>query len=506
MIGRRPLGARRWLMTGAVALLWGCGALPPRGGVPAESTAEPVIAAGSTTAACTALFQSLDAAIAQAGVADAQSERVAGLPYLRINRFLAALAVDPSGPGFELWVDQLRALDRAARRAELANLPGRIDVERQLDATDRCAARLRAADLAYPARRAALLAARVPAAYDPLQRILGVYPLTSQPFLLGVYGLHRETARTFATPLEQLAVHGRLQRFEPVPSRSPAADGPPAAVPRSAANALGLPLPDPDTLADLFAAHAPVFEVDVTSSADLPGQPQLDHRGTPAVAGEARVYTLVSHARWRGASLLQLNYVIWFPARPRQGPLDLVGGPIDGLTWRVTLGTDGRPLLYDAMHNCGCYYKAFPTPRVRVTERHRGWQEPISVPQQVPDGTGRLVLRLASTSHYLERVYRRTDDGTAPDGAGRTAETARYQLADYDELRSLPSPGGGRRSFFRGDGIVPGSERRERWVFWPMGVPEPGAMRQWGNHAIAFVGRRHFDDPDLLARHFAPTD
>jgi hypothetical protein len=49
---------------------------------------------------------------------------------------------------------------------------------------------------------------------------------------------------------------------------------------------------------------------------------------------------------------------------------------------------------------------------------------------------------------------------------------------------------------------VPGTERGERWLFWPMGIREPGAMRQWGRHATAFVGRRHFDDPGLLARYF----
>jgi hypothetical protein len=29
-------------------------------------------------------------------------------------------------------------------------------------------------------------------------------------------------------------------------------------------------------------------------------------------------------------------------------------------------------------------------------------------------------------------------------------------------------------------------------------------MRQWGHHATAFVGRRHFDDPFLLQEAFAP--
>jgi hypothetical protein len=31
-----------------------------------------------------------------------------------------------------------------------------------------------------------------------------------------------------------------------------------------------------------------------------------------------------------------------------------------------------------------------------------------------------------------------------------------------------------------------------------MGIRSPGAMRQVGRHAIAFVGRRHFDDPFLI--------
>jgi hypothetical protein len=27
-------------------------------------------------------------------------------------------------------------------------------------------------------------------------------------------------------------------------------------------------------------------------------------------------------------------------------------------------------------------------------------------------------------------------------------------------------------------------------------------MRQWGTHATAFIGRRHFDDADLIERRF----
>ena len=55
---------------------------------------------------------------------------------------------------------------------------------------------------------------------------------------------------------------------------------------------------------------------------------------------------------------------------------------------------------------------------------------------------------------------------------------------------------------FGPDGIVAGTERGERWLFWPMGVPNAGAMRSRGHHAIAFVGTRHFDDPYLIERYF----
>ena len=50
---------------------------------------------------------------------------------------------------------------------------------------------------------------------------------------------------------------------------------------------------------------------------------------------------------------------------------------------------------------------------------------------------------------------------------------------------------------------MPGTERGERLLFWPTGVEDTGAMRQWGRHATAFLGRRHFDDPDLIERRFS---
>jgi hypothetical protein len=53
---------------------------------------------------------------------------------------------------------------------------------------------------------------------------------------------------------------------------------------------------------------------------------------------------------------------------------------------------------------------------------------------------------------------------------------------------------------------MPGTERGERYFFWPTGVESAGQMRQWGHHATAFVGRRHFDDPRLLDSYFVRSD
>ena len=50
---------------------------------------------------------------------------------------------------------------------------------------------------------------------------------------------------------------------------------------------------------------------------------------------------------------------------------------------------------------------------------------------------------------------------------------------------------------FDADGLIASSARRERFFLWPLGVENTGAMRQQGNHAIAFAGKRHFDEASV---------
>ena len=192
--------------------------------------------------------------------------------------------------------------------------------------------------------------------------------------------------------------------------------------------------------------------------------------------------------------MLQLVYTFWFRERPSRSQLDLLAGRLDGLIWRVTLDAAGTPMIYDSIHACGCYHLFFPTDAVAARPRDDGLNEGLFAPQRVHalGPRERIVLRLESGTHYIQRVgvdSRR--DGATP-----------LRFEDERRLASLPLRAGGTRSAYRSDGLMAGSERAERFLFWPMGIESAGQMRQWGRHATAFVGRRHFDDPRLLDSYF----
>jgi hypothetical protein len=455
------------------------------------------------------VFRRVDAAVAHAGVADGMAARVAGFPYLRVNRFLASYAgEDMTDAQFGDWMRHLAALGADGHAVELGNLPLE-DTERlahdlwSMDAAyawvrpaiAECAGRLARLDAADAGRRAELRrAARVPDDYATWQRIVGLYWLSRVPFASGVRRWHAETRSIFAQPVTALPVSGRVHAYVP-PSGEPTPAQVADILARASANPLAIPEPAAADLELLFRAYGPVFAVDVAGEADEPGEPGWGENGTPQVVSKRPVvYQRASHTRYRGRALLQLNYSIWFPERPKASGWDLLGGQLDGVLWRVTLGPDGTPWVYDSIHICGCYHLFFPTARAVEKPQPDTLDEPAFVPQTLPRVAAgeRIVVRLASGTHYVERVI----------VASGPTDGMEYLLAQDDALRARPLPGGGTRSIFRPDGIVPGSERAERYLFWPMGIAEPGAMRQWGRHATAFVGRRHFDDADLMERYF----
>jgi hypothetical protein len=416
---------------------------------------------------CASWFGRLDGAVDAAGVRDAQEERIDGYPGLRVDRLGVATR---HSTAFDAWLERAIELDRGARDAEIANLPRGVF---PLDgAADAAAARARSDScraawhnrLNTPAQRQALLdQATVPDSYVTPLRALGLYPIVRVPFLHGVERWQQEHRQTVAAWARSAPP---VQRF----------------VPR-----------DDD---------APVFEIEAhdggLAAFDRFGVPTWTAQAAPRVDTTQPVaYQRESRTLYRGQMLTQRVFTLWFPERPPRGWFDLLAGSIDGLVVRLTYAADGTPLMVDTIHACGCYHLFFPADGVRLRNDLPAHEEPVFIPTALPQlhAGERLVVRISSAAHYVTAVAR---------DSGRTGMA--FTLRDDDELRSLPLPDGGRRSLYDADGFVAGSERGERLLFWPMGIANAGAMRQWGHHATAFIGRRHFDDTDLIERRFSIPD
>jgi hypothetical protein len=452
---------------------------------------------------CAAWFRSLDRVTDQAGVRDGAAASIPGFPYLRADRYHASFAglATRDAPAFAQWVEGMRMLDQDARGVELANLPEKALKELQVAerseavrTTLQCSQKLIAADLA-DATTEALLPTRIEVKdhYVAWHRAVGLYPITRWPFYRGVNGWQQDTQADFEQARAGPA-GGPDVRYVPSESGVYSRVEVAALVARVTAKPLRSPTLSRDEYERLFATFAPVFQVETRAEYDRIGTIAWDSAGLPTIdADRPVVYRKLGFTRYGDRALLQLSYVAWFSERPGQRPLDLLAGRLDGIVWRVTLAADGEPVIFDSIHPCGCFHMFFPTSRARLRSPPAQHVEWAFVPAEAPalaDGS-RLVLEARTATHYLRKV------AIDPQTPGLV-----YAFDDYDRLRVLPLPDGTTRSLFAANGLIAGTERGERFLFWPMGVPSAGAMRQWGTHATAFVGRRHFDDANLIEERF----
>ncbi len=439
------------------------------------------------------------------GRTDAQDPIVAGFPYLRVNRLLASFTgtlqqQDRSSAQVHDWLQQALELGRRGATVEWANLPRAARQELrtpagaplQLDDLLGCASNAIAPDqLNTESLRQVLLRARVPDSYSTLARASGGYIVARHLALNGVNNLHeemlqrigRKDPRARKWPESGPRETARL-------SRDQVADILRSGYGRSA---LGVPQFEDAERRQLLIHFAPVLKLGVATPSDIIGTVGWNRQGEVEVrVGKPATYTMMSATRHRGQVLTQLNYVFWFPRRAAQHMLDPYAGKLDGLIWRVTLRPDGRVLMYDSIHPCGCYHTLY-FPESGPEARQAGFaEEPVLVyPARMPDAyAARPVLHISPVDHHVIDIGARGAETGSPDRD--------YRFYSYDALRSLPRDDGSQQSLFGTDGLVPGTERGERAFLWPLGVISPGQMRQWGHHATAFVGRRHFDDANLL--------
>lgn len=420
---------------------------------------------------------------------DAQTWSPEGFPYLRVNRLLASFAVDKlAQPQQEAWLERAQGLAITAWEYEAQSMGA--EARHRLPELQRCGeaamARLLSGDSDKQWQRLAQ-AAQVPASYNQLGRILGGYPAVA-PVVRWRAGV------VMGELMDDFETYQPAHPWHVYQPQAPDLGIDVAELIKKAAarSPLGIPVFQPDERAGLLARYAPTWAVETGGAYDIPGRPGRDVGGEIRFQSEPVVFTKVAYTRFGDRVLPQLVYTLWFSERPPETTFDIVAGELDGLVWRVTLGQRGRPLIYDAIHPCGCYHTWVLAPDGL---KPRGpvdyWEEPLWIAGTAPQTDRGLVLSLSSLTHQLKGAA-----AELPEGVSRTRS---YAMEPYGNLRG-PSFAGER--LFGADGMVAGTERPERFLLWPTGVPSAGAMRQWGNHATAFIGTRHFDDPWLLQEYF----
>ncbi|MHC1741936.1 MAG: hypothetical protein AB9873_02775 [Syntrophobacteraceae bacterium] len=458
---------------------------------------------------CAGFLRGLDQIIAEHGVRDASTTVVGSFPYLRADRFHAALWEHASRPDErEQWVDGMRRLFRKSIRKEIRNLPAEVysiqtrghsepmSKETLLDRAESCSTQLYEADRKIPGFHELVHSmVHVPDEYSYLMRTIGVHPVAALPVIAVTNRVRKKILRTFETPLERLPVSGTITTYRPTgwTRRSEAVVR--EVLDRAAENPLQIPLFTPEEQRDLAHDFAPVLFVDRTGSFDLPGAIVARKQGFDVDPGQPALYYYVSYAFKRDQPVVQINYVVWFPERAGEKAPSIEHGHLDGLTIRVTLDRDGRPFMMDAMNNCGCYHFFVPERNAVARIKPKRFGLDPFVPQWLPSvvASQRFGLRVNTGWHQVERVL------SVDEASGSGHE---YQLVPYERLESLDGANGLHLSLFNERGIARGTGRIEPLIFFSMGIPSVGSMRQRGNHPIDLVGRAHFDDPNLFDKHF----
>ncbi len=334
----------------------------------------------------------------------------------------------------------------------------------------------------------------IPDEYSTFLRVVGIHPLTAIPVAVATENGRVKFKKWFEGDVGKIPIAGKLKTY--APAAGPSLE--PGQITRifsgAGSQVLKAPRPDRADLENLARAFAPIIIQDAAQPFDAIGRVAWKGDQIEVLPEQPAVYYYFSHAFLNGKPILQIQYVVWYGARGGANPPWFERGRLDGLTIRFSLDSQGKLFMVDMMNNCGCYH-LFAPDRARMSQALApSGATPPFAPQDLPKiGAGeRLGLRVNSGWHQVQRLLSiREADAPVP-----------YDLLPYEVLESLPTGTGSRKSLFDAEGIIPGTERSERLFLFSMGVPSVGSMRQRGHHAIDFIGRAHFDDPDLFERNF----
>ncbi len=434
---------------------------------------------------CRDRYAQMDRRVDEAGVRDAAFYRVPGFPYLRTDRLVASFA-DEVATVHEIgwWLRRMRELDQEAREFEYYNLG--LSTEEHANHRQRlqvCGIALTSLELADPQQLNHLRKiVQQPDLYSGVARSVGFYPLV-------VPLLKTRITNTRRTVIENARIARAVDQNLTTWKVNPVAD--PSLAPESFdkthPDEVGLPgLTESGWLA-LAEKFAPSLNIETRGDRDRLGSPAW--KGGQAVVDLERplVHYHIDFARFGDQKLVQVNYFLWFESDGK--------GAIDSLVWRVTLGRDAQPMVYESMHASGRDHRWYP---VRALERRPAngfWEQEPFFPSDT-HAPRQAALRLSAGTHQLRLVSKAEQATSTP--------ARRYELARYENLYLLPTATGGTRSLFDEQGLIPGSGSNDPIWLWSTGIKNPGALRQYGHHATAYIGRKHFSDPRLLEKVFVP--
>lgn len=427
-----------------------------------------------------------------------QGERLPGTPWLRSTRLTEHYATQPalSDAALQALLTRMSSEAQTALLLESSNLPASIlrqwqtthDIEAITDFVAHCSQQLIAAQLRNPSATRAWLQ-QLPADndYSTLARVAGLYPISALLFRNGVLGEQRRLTQLWPQLSDAHWTAYTPQGAPIANSHETSSHHNFAAVTHIThrLDALGLPLLDAAEQQRLLQRHAPVWLLNADSPANIPGQPHWQSDQLRVDPTAPTIYSYLSVGLFNQQPLLQLNYLAWFSERPAKHAFDLLSGQHDAVLFRVNLDLSGRIIAFDSIHLCGCWYTLFlPEQQPWHLTRHL-YEEPLlayrvnSAPQ--------MAIFLQADDHQIVKL--------AP--ATPLMNSRAYQQLPFANLLQLPY-NKHHRAVFDPAGYVAGSERSERWLFWPMGIKNPGALRRPEDHAIQFVGKAYFDDPQLL--------
>ncbi len=444
---------------------------------------------------CFAFYDIIDKAI-RATKQHTSNFPVQGYPFLRTNRFLSSFQNFSTPDQYKIWLSHLNRLaidgieieKTGLSRDAISHLQTQFKIDSiGSDLLQRCGDLLVdkvSKDLSL--QRSLVRASQVASSYSLSKRTLGLYPISSLFLKLGINREHQSMLKKHNqfNAKEQSLFNYQYQLDDDVGVPSPGEL-------KWTTDSLGMPLINEQLKTALFRHYAPIIRLPNTDEDNQPGEITLTKNNIPGFKStSAFAYTTLTFGRYRGQVLTQLNYSIWFKRRPAKGVVDILAGEFDALVWRVNLLPSGEVLAYDSIHQCGCWYRVYPGQGFRLEEDKQFFQEPLIAPENLPtlQGNARVVLYLEADTHQLINV-----DVDA--GSSSNLNKMNYSLLSYDLLYKLRNE---KTSIFDDSGILRNSQRPERWLLWTSGIESPGAMRDFGYHAIAFIGQRHFDDAQLL--------